>query len=740
MNNKSDFERTLYSLLRISALIFYTLLIMCFGIFIFLLPNERKRRANMILIQFWARILCLLFGIRVRTEGELVPRQDGYLIAANHMSYFDITILASVIPGIFISKSEIRWWPIIGLAGSMVGTLYFKRESKSERSDLKRKAVERLRWGQNIFVFPEGTTSNGKDLLPFRYGAFDVAIRANAPVLPVTLNYAAPELIEWTGDTNLFRHILNLGKEGNIDVRLHIGPTLNPGTFRNAADMSEYVWQIIYSSMIRYGMRAAAQIATVDWKSYQLPEKPTDNEIGTFMARLLTLLVQVDSSTASGEQQICQILLNILEANNLTGRILPSPKGRSNLVATHGNPDEMTGDQTSSYVVLLSNSDTVSADRREWKYPPYSGTQDNGKIWGRGTVDMKGLLTVFFTAFLTSDKKIPLHFLCTADQEQGGNEGAKFITENLLPELNAGILLGEGGFGVADLLDISSPIFLVDTAEKGSLWLRLSVEVETTSHSAAPPREYPLSIILNAVRKATEIESELLMLPVSERFLQSVSDESQKLGRIIERALKQPLNSKHVHLPFQDNAFFHAMFRNTVAVSQICGSSTKNVLAKKAEAILDCRLLPGIDVDNFIADLKRIINDDRVKIELIRQSPANETVFSDENFQIIRRAIEDVFDDAEVTPFLFPASTDLKYFRAHNIPCFGIFPALFSQSELNRIHGADEHIAIKQLADAYRVVSKFIEYFSNNDRNSFNVDSGAGISKAQRGEDTTQFR
>lgn len=679
-----------------------------------MLPNERKRRANMILVQFWARILCLLFGIRVRTEGELVPRKDGYLIAANHMSYFDIIILGSVIPGIFISKSEVRWWPIIGLAGSMVGTLYFKRDSKSERSDLKRKAAERLVWGQNIFVFPEGTTSNGQDLLPFRYGAFDVAIRSNAPVLPATLNYAAPELIQWTGDTSLFQHIFNLGKEGNIDVRLHIGPTLNPATFRNAAEMSEHVWQIIHSSMIRYGMRAAAQIAMVDWKSYQLPEKPTTDDVSSFMARLLTLLLQVDSSTAAGERQICQVLLNILEANNLSGRILLSPKGRTNLVATHGNPELLTGDLNNSYVVLLSNSDIVSADRRDWKHPPYSGTQEKGQIWGRGAIDMKGLLTVFFTAFLTSDKKIPVRFLCTADQEQGGKEGAKFIADTLLSEIKPSILLGEGGFGVADLIEASSPMFLVDTAEKASLWLQLSVEVETTSHSSAPPREYPLRIILNAVSKATEYESELLTLPVTERFLQSMSYKSQKLSRIIKRALKLPLIGKHIHLPLQDNAYLHAMFRNTVAVSQISGSSAKNVLAKKAGAILDCRLLPGVDIDEFIVDLKNTINDERVKIEIIRQSPSNETAFSNESFDRIRRAIEDVFNDAEVTPFLFPASTDLKYFRAHNIPCFGIFPALFSQSELNRIHGADERIAIKQLVDAYNVVSRFLEYSRNN--------------------------
>ncbi len=706
--NKKDYHKSIHSLLRLSALAFYTILIMFFGIFIFLLPNDRKRRANMILVQFWARMLCILFGIKVRTEGEPLPRQTGYLVTANHMSYFDIIILGSVIPGIFISKSEVRWWPLVGLAGAMVGTLYFKRDSKTDRSDLKHKAVERLRWGQNIFVFPEGTTSDGQKLLPFRYGAFDVAIRANASVLPVTLNYENPEIIQWTGNTNLFGHIFNIAKQGNVEVRLHIGPTLHPTNFKTAVDMSLHAWQVVHTAMIHFGMRAAARIAAIDWNEYRLSDKSSADEINKFMERLLTLLIQVDSSTPEGERQICQILLRILEINQLSGRILLSPEGRSNLIATKRASATATGDSENSYVVLLSNSDTVPADHDTWKHPPYSGTLEDRAIWGVGSIDMKGLLTVFFTAFLTNDNETPLHFLCTADQEQGGNEGAKFIADSFLAELNARVLLGEGGFGVADLLDVSNPMFLVDTAEKACLWLELSVELETISHSSAPSREYPLSILVDAVHEATELSSEVVTLPVTERFLHLVSEKSETVSRIIHRALKLPLIGKRIRLPFQDNAYLHAMFRNTVAVSKISAGSAKNVLAKKATAVLDCRLVPGVDIETFVSDLRRTIDDERVNIDIIHHSPANETTFDNQHFDDIRRAIQQEIKNAVVSPVLFPASTDLKYFRAHNIPCFGIFPAIFTQAQLKHIHGANEQIALDQLTMAYRVVKNFL--------------------------------
>src|SRR5262245_44735554 len=110
-------KQALRGILRIFGLGFYTLVLMLgVGIFILILPLPHKRRANMMLVQFWSRLLCELFGLRIRTEGEPLPFQSGYLVVANHMSYIDIIALGSVIPGIFTAKSDVRFWPVLGLA------------------------------------------------------------------------------------------------------------------------------------------------------------------------------------------------------------------------------------------------------------------------------------------------------------------------------------------------------------------------------------------------------------------------------------------------------------------------------------------------------------------------------------------------------------------------------------------------------------------------------------------------
>lgn len=702
------------SILRLAGLAFYTMLCMGIGLFILILPPERRRRANMMLIQFWSRLLCLLFGLRVRTEGEPLPHQAGYLVVANHMSYFDIIILGSVIPGVFISKSAVRYWPILGLASLMVGTLFVDRSSKDSRASLRERAKQRLDQGQNITIFPEGTTSDGRTLLPFRYGAFEIAMRADRPVLPVALNYDDPETIMWSENVTFLRHIIGVGRKDHIDVRVYIGKLIGPKSYKTSVEMSNAAWQEINAKLVHFGMRTAAQLATIKWKEFRLPPDPTNEEITEFMTRTLSLLVQVDSSTSPGERQVCQILSKILDVNGHSSRMILSTAGHTNLIATKGRPPASALDKKRCFVVLLGNSDVVPTDPMGWEHPPFSGALNEDFIWGRGTIDMKGLLTAQLTAFLTSDKDAPVHFLCLADEERGGKEGAGFIADTMLEELNAKVLIGEGGFGITDLLGSEVPVFMVDTAEKASLWLRLTVKMKTSAHSAAPPEEYPLHLVMRAVDRATRLESDLILLPVTEKFLASISQRSGLISRIVNQALQMPIIGNQLRRPLDDIPFVRSMFRNTVAVTQVLGAEVENVLAQQAQAILDCRLLPGISVDAFINHLNRAIHDDRVSLEVSHYSPHNETSFNDDNFRKLRQSIEEECPGAIVAPILFPAHTSLGFFREKGLPCFGIFPALFKQDAMNLLHGVDERVSRQQLLLAYRVVRNFINRYSDN--------------------------
>jgi acetylornithine deacetylase/succinyl-diaminopimelate desuccinylase-like protein len=577
---------------------------------------------------------------------------------------------------------------------------------------VRERAKERLDQGQNIVIFPEGTTSDGRTLLPFRYGAFEIAMGADKPALPVAINYDDPETIMWTGDVPFFKHIIGVGKKGNIDVRLHIGKLIGPKSYKNSVEMSEAAWEEINSILIHFGMRASARLASIKWREFRLPEDPNLEAITDFMTRLVSLLVQVDSSTPPGERQICQILSKVLDVNGYNCRIETSPGGHPNLIATKGKAPINNLDKQKSYVVLIGNSDVVTTAPQGWEHPPFSGALHEGFIWGRGTMDMKGLLAVYLATFLTSKADAPVHFICVGDEERGGREGAAFVAENLLEPLSAKVVLGEGGFGITDLLGSEAPTFLIDSAEKASLWLRLTVKMNTSAHSATPPDEYPMQLILRAVDRATRLDSELMLLPVTEKFLATLSQKSGLISRIVNQALQMPIIGNQLRRPLDSIPLVRSMFRNTIAVTKITGAEAENVLAQQASATLDCRLLPGIHVDAFINHLNRTIHDERVVVERIHYSPHNETPFTDDNFRRLRLAIEEECPGANVTPILYPAHTTLGFFREKGIPSFGIFPALFKQDALNLIHGANERVSLEQLQLAYKVVLNFVNRYS----------------------------
>ncbi len=698
------------SIIRLFGLVFYTSLIMGFGVFVFLLPQQQKRRANMLLCQFWCRMLCLVYQLRVRNEGHPIPYQPGYLVVANHTTFIDIIVIGTVMPGIFLSMSQVRFWPVVGLGAMMIGTIFVDRSSKESRQRVRDEILQRLHFNQNIILFPEGKTSDGHTLLPFRYGAFDLAIKANKPVLPVAINYGDPELMSWSG--NFVRTLYKIGQRDHMDVRVHIGELMGSSTYRDSVDMAEDAWQVINTMLIHFGMRASARLAAVDWQDYRLKPSANETERSNFMARLLSLLLQVDSSNAAGERQICQILTNVLDANYVPSKLHLSPAGHTNLVATKGKPSVNTLDHQHCYVVLLSHGDVVATEVAGWHKPPFSGAQQDGYIWGRGSIDMKGLLVVYLTAFLTAPKSVPLHFICVADEERGGREGGHFIAQSQLDQLRAKVLISHGGFGFTDLLGSEQPIFLIDTAEKGSLWLRLHVKLDTSAHSATPPEEYPLQILMNALQRITTMESELVVLPVTEQLLASIRQKSSLFSRIVSQALQVPIFANQLRGPLANQPFLRAMFRNSIAVTQVVAGEAENVLAQDASATLDCRLLPGVETQAFVRKLQKNIDDKRVEIDITHSAPPNETSFTDENFRKLRLAIEEECPQATVCPCLLPVHTSLGFFRQHELPCFGIFPALFKQDDLNRIHGADERISVEQLQLAYRIVSNFINRYA----------------------------
>ena len=139
-------------------------------------------------IQAWALVMLDRIAIKLIVSGK-PPKQGPVLLAANHISWLDIVVMLAACQCRFVSKADVRHWPLIGTLASAAGTLFIERESRRDAMRVVHHMAERLLADDVLAIFPEGTTSDGVNLLPFHANLLQAAISANAPVQPVALQF-----------------------------------------------------------------------------------------------------------------------------------------------------------------------------------------------------------------------------------------------------------------------------------------------------------------------------------------------------------------------------------------------------------------------------------------------------------------------------------------------------------------------------------------------------------------------
>ena len=160
----------------------------------------------------WYKQACNIVGLKVAVEGE--PAEGPVLMVANHVSWLDILLLASVANPRFLSKAEIRKWPLIGWAGQQIDTLFIQRGQRSASEAASVGIAEGLGQGNRILIFPEGTTTEGKVVGRLHARLFGAAIETNSLVQPIVIHYTddnsdshTSERIPFVGDQNLFSNV-----------------------------------------------------------------------------------------------------------------------------------------------------------------------------------------------------------------------------------------------------------------------------------------------------------------------------------------------------------------------------------------------------------------------------------------------------------------------------------------------------------------------------------------------------
>ncbi|MCX8026336.1 MAG: 1-acyl-sn-glycerol-3-phosphate acyltransferase [Thermodesulfovibrionales bacterium] len=217
------------------SIIISNLLFCVFVVPILLLLRITRIPHNSVLLKsvnVWAKTNCRLLGIVVEKKGSK-PQHGGAFIPCNHLSYTDIPVIASVMPCVFVSKEEVKRWPIFGILSMTAGTIFVNRSSKKSTYSAIKYAERVLSQGTNIVVFPEATTSDGKVIKRFNSAFFFLPERLDVRVQPVVISYLDDDSkpishkVAWYGDMNIFIHLWNITGMTRIKAVVHFCDVIN---------------------------------------------------------------------------------------------------------------------------------------------------------------------------------------------------------------------------------------------------------------------------------------------------------------------------------------------------------------------------------------------------------------------------------------------------------------------------------------------------------------------------------
>ncbi len=184
-------------------------------------PHTQRMQAT----QDWAQKLLQVMGVDLQVIGT--PVEGPVLLVSNHISWIDIFVINAVQPARFVSKADVKQWPLIGTLVTNAGTLFIEREKRRDAMRVVHHLAESLNNGDVVAVFPEGTTGDGHALLPFHGNLLQAAIVTQHPVLPVVMRYRDAQqnpsrAVAWLGEETLMHSLWKIATAQNLQVRLRL--------------------------------------------------------------------------------------------------------------------------------------------------------------------------------------------------------------------------------------------------------------------------------------------------------------------------------------------------------------------------------------------------------------------------------------------------------------------------------------------------------------------------------------
>lgn len=445
-------------------------------------------------------------------------------------------------------------------------------------------------------------------------------------------------------------------------------------------------------------------------------ERATEHLVET--TRELIRIPSINPPAAEAPDQelvAARYIADALRDAGLAPELLEPVPGRGSVHA------RLRGDGTGGEpLLLLSHLDVVPAPAKRWTHGPFAGDLSDGYVYGRGAVDMKGMVAMELGVVRllaeaaraagrdpASDPVPGLRrdvlFTCSADEEAGGNAGAKWIAEHRPDWLRAAGALNECG-GVATTV-AGRRLYPIQVAEKGYAAYRIAVR-GTWGHGSMP-REDNAAVLAAELIRRLAVPGPTRITPVMGRFLEQAAAALPGEAATILRGLASdaPGHAEAALAASCDPMYaraLQALVRDTISPDVVHAGIKYNVIPGDAEVQIDCRLLPGTTEADLRAMIEARLGPALAavcELELLVFGAPVESPSAGPLFDLLARTIVDHDPAGIPIAAMAPFGTDAKFTSALGVPTYGFFPLKLDPEErfLERFHGVDERVSVEAL-------------------------------------------
>jgi carboxypeptidase PM20D1 len=369
-------------------------------------------------------------------------------------------------------------------------------------------------------------------------------------------------------------------------------------------------------------------------------------------------------------------------------------------------------------ILLIGHLDVVPVETGAvdtWHQDPFGGRIVDGFIWGRGAIDNKSAVlgTLEAVEMLLAEGFQPartVHLAFGHDEEVGGVAGAREIAAVLKARgVELEMVLDEGGVIAEGILPgLAEPVALVGIAEKGFVTIELSTRM-AGGHSSLPPRQSAVGILSAAVARLEENQMSARLEGPTRQLFDRIGPRFPAVRRAVFANLW--LTAPLVRLSLQESPTTNAMVRTTTAPTIFEAGTKDNVLPSRARAVINCRIVPGDTVAAVVEHVRRAIGDSRVEVKIVGRFSAEPSAVSStdsQSFKTLERTIRRVAPGAVVAPYLVVVSTDARYYDGLSRNVYRFLPLRLTARDLERMHGTDERIGIREYEGAIRLYRQLI--------------------------------